>query len=306
MVQLIGLLPPDSRDAYAASLARVDGDADTLSALLNVAIDKLGTAKNAALRGALDTIAVAGECGTRLQEVVDVLARMTGAIANEVSGTPNPITGRWDVIESARLVGHVLSRLLTSGKIDKTAGLVERVSAILAVLPSTSEFLTTIPREVLGATYDDVRTATTDLLRGAVSAGDLSRRQQRYAGLRGAVRALVQVGVQAMAPEWLPNIGSFTQATDGDLAQYAAWILSEWARRQSGGEGNGQLAMSVLAPMLRTAACDSRVWVRANGLRGLVALEQTSPSAGNRAMIEAHRVDTRIAIIRALAGFGTA
>lgn len=56
-------------------------------------------------------------------------------------------------------------------------------------------------------------------------------------------------------------------------------------------------------PHLAVAA-DSRVSIRANGVRGLVALQQTTPAPENAAIIASHADDLRIAVQLALAGVG--
>jgi hypothetical protein len=174
---------------------------------------------------------------------------------------------------------------------------------LLGVLPNTGEYLTTVPRDVLGAVFDVVRASVTGLLMGDGPLSLLSRRQQQFAGVRGVVRALVQLGTHAVASEWLTNVSILAQAGDADLAQYAAWTLGEWAARRNLGAPDDTVTLLV-GPALRAVTADSRIRVRANGLRGLVLLERTAPSPAVRAVIEAQRNDPRIAIERALAGQG--
>lgn len=302
--KLVALIPEPRRAVFVASVANIDHDRQRLSAVVGEALRNLDLSKPEAARAALDAIAAAAECPPEgLEKVAQVLAAVTESVAKDLAqGAQGPFdTFRADrSFERARTVGFVLSRLLTSETVPQKRLLIERAAAILNVMNIAAEYLTTAP-QVLGDVQPTVESAITQLLCGA-GPTSVSRRSQMYAGLRGVVRALVQVGVGAVTNDWLTSTCLAARSADADLAEYASWIISEWAARREGGHAN-EMARLVVAPTLRAAASDARIGTRANGLRGLVAIQRTSPSDQDAAILASHIGDTRVAIVKALLGY---
>lgn len=301
--QLIARLPSPGREAYVASLARIDGDDAKLSELVRAAAGRLAIAKNDDLRATLDTIAVVGDFADGLPTLLDRLDRIIDALGKELLKEPHPLQGRWNVLETGRLAANVIARLLRSPKVPDKGELTARAAGLLGVLPSMSEHLTTVPADVLGEVLTRVRAGVTELLAGGGPLSILSRRRQQFAGVRGVVRALVQLEAAFVPPEWLTQVCILAQAGDADLAAYAAWTLGEWASRRGAAVPDVAIAFAV-TQALRAASLDARIRVRANGLRGLVLVERAAPSPDGQALIEAQRGDPRVAIQKALIGEG--
>ena len=301
---LLARVAQPDRDAYVVSLATIEGNRTVPAALASAAVETIDTTKPETLRGVLDVIAAAGECpDSGFTKLLDALTRLTDQVRAELAEDPGPLRDRWDTVERARLVGFVVGRLLVSPRAEQKDALVEQAAHICRVTALAAEHLTTVSADVLGSAKPVVDDSITELLTAAGSPELLSRRNQQFAGLRALVRALVQRGPGAVASAWLVNACLLARSASSDVAQYAAWIVGEWVARRPTGDAD-HLDTVIVIPALQAMAADHRIGIRANGVRGLVAMQRATPSAQVAKILSCHADDSRIAIKLALAGIG--
>ena len=293
--------PANVQGRIAAYLAVTDDDAAAIETTVVHVLEGADHNDLPSLREALRIAASAGSCPAAARPVfVGVVhATLDAALAR---ASKDDALGRSaeSALEDARIAAHAVMRIQSAGGTPVIAGLREEISRLLQQWPSTAEYLAALGPDALGDAQATSNADVTALLSVRRKLPGLTRREQEFAGLRAVTRVLLQLGPTALDPDWLPIVATLTRVSSADLAAYASWVLSEWARRRVAGEQDS-VARSLVEPTLRSLAVDGRVIVRANAERGLIALNSTMPSDRTRAVVEELARDPRVALRRRVA-----
>ncbi|MGC4086767.1 MAG: hypothetical protein QM756_02495 [Polyangiaceae bacterium] len=189
-------------------------------------------------------------------------------------------------------------RLWDSATEQSRATLSQVTETVLREIPLAAEYLVAVSTDIDSDVFVRAEEQLICMLEGGLSV-PASRTEQQLYGLRGVTRRLQKFGPKAIPIEWLSNVAGISRSDNPQLAEHAISMLRQWVEAVNLPlEVAAQIA--VVAASLRASASDQRVLVRANALRGLVAMQRIAPAIATEIAIGKSRDDPRIAIRRAI------